>query len=331
MGTATGYMSNLTSSVNRFGSLGYISTYSLFSTTDGIALLNQSNTAATLSSLGETYIATSAIQSTVAGLASNPFNYISTASLVSTMSGLTRSNVADLVSSVINMGQYYISRAGLVSTNTGLTSNFDSNITSTINNLGQGTNAYISTASLQSTVNGLASEPFNYVSTASITSTNTGMSNAVTGTNSTLIGLGWVGYVSAPSLTSTIQALGSLPYRYVSTASLVSTVEGLGTFGYISRGNLITTTNTLAALNHMPPVVSTLNGLGNHYLSTAIVDVYQVTTTNASLAGMASITNAAIQTSNVTTSTVAGSNSGFSNGPLIRFLNSSRNISYFAS
>ena len=318
-GAATGYETNLTSSVSGFASLGYISTYSLFSTTEGIASINQSNTANTLSSVGDTYIATSAIQSTVAGLGSLPFRYISTDSLVSTMSGLTKSNVADLTSSVINMGQYYISRAGLVSTTSGLTSNSASNITSTIDNLGKDF-TYISTPSLQSTINGLASAPFNYVSTASLTSTTTGMSNAVTATNSTLIGLGSVGYVSAPSLTSTIQALGSLPYRYVSTASLVSTVQGLGTFGYISRENLNVTTNTLASLNHMPPITSTLNGLGNYYISTAVVDVYQVTTVpGISVSGVGAITSALIQSSPPTTSTVAGSTYGSANGQLGTF------------
>jgi len=146
------------------------------------------------------------------------------------------------------------------------------------------------------------------------------MSNAVTATNSTLIGLGSVGYVSAPSLTSTIQALGSLPYRYVSTASLVSTVQGLGTFGYISRENLNVTTNTLASLNHMPPITSTLNGLGNYYISTAVVDVYQVTTVpGISVSDVGAITSAVIQTSAVTTSTVAGSTSGSANGQLGTF------------
>jgi hypothetical protein len=159
IGVADGYMSNLTSSVSGFGSLGYISTLSLFSTTEGIQFINESNVSTAFGKLSDTYIPKSSIQSTVVGLASLPFRYISTSSLVSTMTGLTGCNISDLTSSVVNMGQYYISRAALVSSVTDIVNRSASNITSTINGLGQGPNGYISTASLQSTIDGLSSSP----------------------------------------------------------------------------------------------------------------------------------------------------------------------------
>jgi sugar lactone lactonase YvrE len=76
----------------------------------------------------------------------------------------------------------------------------------------------------------------------------------------------------------------------------------------------------------MPPITSTLNGLGNYYISTSVVDVYQVTTVpGISVSGVGAITSALIQTSPPTTSTVAGSTYGSANGQLGTF-NSLRGI-----
>ena len=118
---------NLVSTVTGLGSIGYISTTSLLSTTFGL------QTSGFLSSQN--------LLSTVTGLGSA--GYISTASLVSTTFGLQKSGFLsspNLISTVTGLGSAgYISTASLVSTTFGLqTSGFLSslNLVSTVEGLG---------------------------------------------------------------------------------------------------------------------------------------------------------------------------------------------------
>ena len=62
--------------------------------------------------------------------------------------------------------------------------------------------------------------------------------------NSTMIGLGTLGYISSLSLQSTFRGLGTA--GYISSSQLTSTLAGLGTFGYISTQSL---QSTVAGLN----------------------------------------------------------------------------------
>ena len=61
----------------------------------------------------------------------------------------------------------------------------------------------------------------------------------INSTFSTVAGLGTLGYISTPQLTSSMAGMGTL--RYVSSPSLTSTTQGLGTLGYISAGQLLST------------------------------------------------------------------------------------------
>ena len=76
-----------------------------------------------------------------------------------------------------------------------------------------------------------------------------------TNINSTIDGLGTLGYISSSQLTSTVRGLGDI---YISSAgagqtAITSSIIGLGTFGYISSSQL----------------TSTVRGLGNIYISSA--------------------------------------------------------------
>lgn len=77
--------------------------------------------------------------------------------------------------------------------------------------------------------------------------------------NSTITGLGSVGYISSSQLVSTVKNLGT--NGYVSTSSLVSTVNWiLDSSRYISSGNLISTT---AGFLPNTTLISTVIGLGS--------------------------------------------------------------------
>ena len=88
--------------------------------------------------------------------------------------------------------------------------------------------------------------------------------------DSTIKGLGSY-YVSTPSLTSTVQGLGSLGYISSGTDSayITSTTRGLGTLSYISTPSLTSTVQGLGATyTSTASLRSTTAGLGNIYLST---------------------------------------------------------------
>jgi hypothetical protein len=84
--------------------------------------------------------------------------------------------------------------------------------------------------------------------------------------NSTVQGLGSIGYLSTSQLVSTVEGLGSSDY--VSTSQLVSSIDWiLDPSRYISSGNLISTTANILPLSQL---TSTVRGLGSiGYISTS--------------------------------------------------------------
>jgi hypothetical protein len=136
-----------------------------------------------------------------------------------------------------------------------------SNLVETVNSLG---NTYISSTFFTSTLAGLGSV---YISSASLAST--------------IDSIGDVGYISTPSivssiqgysnyftpsnLTSTVDGLGS---NYISTASLTSTILGALTSNYTSKDSIVSTVDGLSLLERTS-LVSTVQGLGSYYISSS--------------------------------------------------------------
>jgi len=261
-------LSNSTSTIAGLATVGYISYTQLQSTVSNVFVINQSNVAQTLSSLGSLYVSAPSLQSTVAGLGSPAGAYISTVQLVSTTDGVEAPTRLSLISTVTGLGQLYVSTSGLVSTTAGLCNAALAMMTSSINGMGT---IYISSTSLQSTVSGLAPP---YIATSQLTSTTDGVNRPMFSTNA---GLGSL-YLSSLSLFSSIGGLSAAPYRYISTTQLTSTTTGIKTAGYISVPTLTSTTTGLSNFS-MTPIVSTVQGFGQTYLSTSIPpDGYVVST-----------------------------------------------------
>jgi hypothetical protein len=87
-------------------------------------------------------------------------------------------------------------------------------------------------------------------------------------------------YISSFTLQTNVASLGSVPYSYISSQSLISTVNGLGTM-YLSTPYLRSTTAGLQDLSNT--FTSTTAGLGQIYISTSALksiapDTYTVTT-----------------------------------------------------
>jgi hypothetical protein len=204
-----------TSTVDSLGTLGYVSTASLFSTIVGLGTFG--------------YVSSLSLVSTVNGLGT--VGYISTSYLNDVLASTTQ-GVND------NFGSF-----GYISSLT-LQSSLQSTSKGIIDNLGSFN--YISTQSfdstLQSTVQGITDYLgfYGYVSTQ-------GVNTILT---STILGLGTLGYTSTQTLnevliSSTDAFNSNIANIYISTLSLVSTTEGLGTFGYISTASLLSTTSSL--------------------------------------------------------------------------------------
>jgi hypothetical protein len=121
----------------------------------------------------------------------------------------------------------------------------------------------VSSLSLESTITGLGT--FGYVSSPSLFSSIQSYNFVSTSSlQSTVAGLGTVGYVSTASLFSSIQS-----YNFVSTSSLQSTVAGLGTVGYISAPSLFSSIQSYNFVS-TSSLQSTVAGLGTvGYISAA--------------------------------------------------------------
>jgi hypothetical protein len=217
---------SLTSTVAGLGNAGYVSSVSLASTVAGLGTAG--------------YVSSMSLASTVAGLGNA--GYVSSASLASTVAGLGNAGYVStlglnesLTSTVAGLGTAgYVSTLGL-------------NESLTLTVAGLGTAGYVSSMSLASTVAGLGTA--GYVSTL-------GLNNSLT---STVAGLGTVGYVSTLGLTQIIINLGTTP-GYISSPSLASTVGSLLT-------NLTVNSFSASTINYAKLYTSTVY-VGNDNLST---------------------------------------------------------------
>jgi hypothetical protein len=258
----------------------YLSTAGLVSSVTGVSNANTAILDSTIKGLGTAgYISTSQLVSTVNGLGQV---YISSPSLVSTVGGFfTSTYTPSFISTVNGLGQIYISSAGLQSTVGSILTNTSVQLVSTTAGLGQ---TYISKDGLFSTVQGFSNI---YITSANLVSSVTNTPATINAQNlvSTVNNFGST-YISSPQLTTilpTVTAsntaffaqqipnLGSPPYLYVSTPSLVSTVNNLGQV-YISTASLFSTVN--AFLNETSytdaELTSSVRHLGTKgYVSTA--------------------------------------------------------------
>ena len=203
--------SNLNSTLNGLGILGYISSSQLTSTVNGIGIGG---------------ISQSQLTSTTNGLAN--IGYISSSQLVSSVTGMNA-----YISSFIDPTELTSTVVGLATEGYLSTAVSQPNLTSSITGLG--TVGYISSTQLTSTVTGLGAI---YLSSA-LTQTNI---------TSSITGLGTVGYISSSQLVSTTTGLGAI---YLSSAltqtNITSSITGLGTVGYISSSQLTSTVSGLGS------------------------------------------------------------------------------------
>jgi hypothetical protein len=207
-----GNLLSTTSTVNNLGTIGYVSSLSLFSTIRGLGTFG--------------YISTPSLTSTIQGLGT--LGYVSTSGLDSVLASTTK-GVID------NFGSFgYISSLSLEST-------LQSTSKGIIDSLGSFN--YISTPTLnstfQSTTKGVFDSlgSFGYISSATLASS----------LASTVTGLGTIDYISTIGLDKILQStyVGFLALPFISAPSLTSTTEGLGTLGYLSTPALISTTSSL--------------------------------------------------------------------------------------
>ena len=244
----------LPSTVNGLGTMGYISSSQLISTTTGL-----------INSLGSLeYVSSTQLISTVTGLGTS--GYISSTQLTSTIQGL---GSAGYLSSGIVLGP-------IVSTVTGL-----------------GSAGYVSSTQLASTVSGLVDTlgSFGYISTVNTQSTITGLASIgyVSSTQliSSLDGLGTLGYISSTQFASTIANLGSL--NYISSASLFSTVReatvstniGLATLGYVSSTQITSTVQGLGSAGFISSPI--FLGISTTFISSAVIVTSSISTFSLNL------------------------------------------------
>jgi len=244
----------LPSTVNGLGTMGYVSSSQLASTTTG--LINS------LGSFG--YISTVNTQSTVRGLGSS--GYLSSTQLTSTVQGLGSAGylssgviLGPIVSTVAGLGSAgYVSSTQLVSTVSGLVDSL-------------GSFGYISTVNTQSTITGLGT--IGYVSSTQLISS--------------LDGLGTLGYISSTQFASTIANLGSL--NYISSASLFSTVReatvstniGLATLGYVSSTQIRSTVQGLGSAGFISSPI--FLGISTTFISSALLVTSSISTFSLNL------------------------------------------------
>lgn len=191
------YNSQLTSSLQGLGTMGFVSSSQLASTVAGLGTVN--------------YVSSSQLVSTVNWLL-DPSRYISSGNLLSTTSGLA--GFTQLISTVQGLGT-----AGYISTQS-LTSSLNSTMTafstlySTLNStfLSSLISTFPTRLQLNSTILNLGTT--GYISTSQLVST--------------ITGLGTANYVSSTQLVSTMNWLLD-PSRYVSSGNLISTANAIST------------------------------------------------------------------------------------------------------
>jgi len=276
---------NLISTVTGLGSVGYISSSQLTSTTQGIYdyFIDYSELASTVTGLG-----------TAGYLSSLSSQVISTGVVYSTRSIVSTVNFKDTNGNEYNLAS---SNASLYFNGTLVGSGSVTNIFNTSTYIYQVSTvstlyAYATTVNI-STVQTQILSP-EYFSTLFFSTGNLLLSSAsfkdtttnatqllavkdgilqLNGTSfpttpnlvSTVANLSQAGYVSSSQLVSTVIGLGTA--GYLSTSQLISTVANLGTIGYISSSQLVSTTGGLLTSRQIQ-IVSTTAGINTLLLST---------------------------------------------------------------
>ena len=332
------------STVKGLGSSGYISTSQLTSTVTGIATgsIEQPYLTSTVIGLGSLgYISSSQLQNYFSSFSTSlAVNFITsslTASSISALDGFVSSLTVNSLTFGNNTG--YISFGDIVPTSVSTLILYTGQeyATSIVASSIQTGSLYLSTdrlfmssgslslngstilyqTSLQSTVLGLGT--LGYISSSQLQSTVSGVGSITQSyLTSTTTGLGTIGYISSSQLTSTVAGLTSNISSMIDTTELTSTIVGLGTFGFISTFGL-----TYA-------IASTAQGLGTFgYTSTSqllstTVGVYAAITTSINTAvepgfisTVAGLGTAGYISSSQLTSTVQGLGTGGASQPSI--------------
>ena len=268
LSTTGANQTSLNSSIQGLGTLGFISSISSIQPTLNSTLIGL-GTLGFISSIGANQ---TSLNSSIEGLGS--LGYISSSQLTSTVTGLytyisSFIDVTELTSTIAGLGTaQFISSTGLLSTAQGMANLISTfidpeELTSTI--VGLGAASYISAIQLtgyfQSTVEGLGSA--SYLSS---------ISSIQPMINSTLMGLGTLGFISTPSGGS-------------SQPTINSTVQGLGSAGYTSSpGNPIYNDNWIQNYLINPPS-SILFGPSISKSSQIFIPWYYPTQVNAGFLG----------------------------------------------
>ena len=146
----------------------------------------------------------------------------------------------------------------------------------------------VSSTQLQSTIIGLGTLGYISSAVASVNYLST-ISTVNSTITSSLVGLGNLGYISSSQLISTVTGLGNI---YISSAGafqtgLTSSIIGLGTVGYVSTQSLYSSIQSYNFVS-TASLQSTVIGLGNIYTSTAGGSITQ-SNINSSLTGLGSL------------------------------------------
>lgn len=132
---------------------------------------------------------------------------------------------------------------------------------------------------------------------------------------STVEGLGSIGYISTLSLRSTVAGLGS---SYISTQSLYSSLIGMGTLGYISSIQFSTTITGLGSIGYISSsqLLSTVAGLGQIYVSTVTGASFNgsTTTLSAAIITVSTLSTNMIMANNIYTSGLSTTSLVFGTG-----------------
>lgn len=188
--------------------------------------------------------------------------------------------------------------------------------TASIYTAGLGSIGYVSTQTLEAAISTAVTSPSTISTLASALSTfgyatlstlSTFQSSLDASTTSSLEGLGTMGYISVPSLCSTVAGLGNFYISSINTpVSFQSTVAGLGSAGYVSTPSLCSTVAGLGNSGYVSTasLISTVGGLSTF----GYVNNFQLTSTAISLSNLK--TN--IRFDNVTTVTLNGGVNTFS-------------------
>ena len=257
--------SNLTSTVVGLGTVGYVSSFSTFSTLIGLSTSISTLTSQYLYGT-QGFISSLTVNSLFLGATSG---FIDLGDMIATTISTGQLNATVIYASSIQALQISgaTTTGNLVSTVAGITiayqrSGFISTATIQSTTLGLQMSGFISTPTIQSTVIGLGQI---YVSTIQLTSTTAGIYNYVS-----------TSFIDSTENLSTVTGLGSA--NYISTVSLTSTVRGLGSSSYISSTQVISTGASYATYFTTLSASFSSVTASNVFASTLIVNNLQIGT-----------------------------------------------------